>query len=562
MPAFLRANCETYERLVRSCNKASRTGDIEALLNSIRTAARFAGSFHSGRFADGAIENLALEVGVALRHSGTSVSAAYGQRVALGPSQLRRVVHVVSQVGSIGGHTRMLNHWIRNDKTSRHSIVVLNQGARAVLIPPWLAEAVKTSQGLLNVFPHKASQCQKALWLREIAQSSADLVVLHHDSDDVVPTVAFATDGPPVAMVNQSDHQFWLGSSVCDTLISLRTAGAQHATSRRFIRRHAILPIPLDNPAPPPKASARQSLGIPTQQVALLSIGRAQKYRPCGNHDFVATAGKILDRHPSAHLYVVGETTAGIKPYLRHEPHARLHFVGPLDDPSLYRAAADVYIESFPFGSNTALLEAALQGLPVVPAYDPLFNLLVANNDALQDLLHNSVDERELIGCVDRLIVDPQERMRLGAALRERLLLDHVGEGWLRRLAGIYDELKHGLHQPAHIPSAVCDESPVDMRLGQWADGMTNHKLDHGDRRAILLHSAFTAKEVGDFSRARRFALSAVLANPCHGPSWRLLAIATLGSTGKLLARIDRGDWRSLFLRKTADSASQFAGTN
>src|SRR5690606_34285328 len=103
-------------------------------------------------------------------------------------------------------------------------------------------------------------------------------------------------------------------------------------------------------------------------------------YRPCSHYDFTATARKILDRNLLAHLYVVGETLQGLAPYLRSSLHDRLHFVGPVDDAKLYRASADVYLESFPFGSQTALLEAALSGLPVVPAYAPLFPLLVAND--------------------------------------------------------------------------------------------------------------------------------------------------------------------------------------
>ena len=119
----------------------------------------------------------------------------------------------------------------------------------------------------------------------------------------------------------------------------------------------------------------------------LLTIGRPLKYRPCGDHDFIATAGRVLEREIDAHLYVVGAEPC--RPCYRTcgaVAHERIHFEGPVADPTRYRAAADVYLESFPFGSNTALLEAALDGLGGVPAYAPLFPLLVAGNDSLSEI--------------------------------------------------------------------------------------------------------------------------------------------------------------------------------
>jgi len=83
--------------------------------------------------------------------------------------------------------------------------------------------------------------------------------------------------------------------------------------------------------------------------------------------------------------------------------------VGSIEDPSVYRAAADIYLEGFPFGSQTALLEAALVALPVVSSYAPLFPLLAANDDAIQDLITNPKEEQEYMERVDLLIRQPPE---------------------------------------------------------------------------------------------------------------------------------------------------------
>jgi predicted O-linked N-acetylglucosamine transferase (SPINDLY family) len=144
------------------------------------------------------------------------------------------------------------------------------------------------------------------------------------------------------------------------------------------------MPIPLEESARElSRQDARQRLSIPADQVVLLSVARAEKFRPCAQYDFTATVGKILRRNPQAHAYLIGESHSGIRRYLRCELHDRIHFVGGIEDSTVYRAAADIYLETFPFGSQTALLEAALSGLAIVPACAPLFPLLVANDDSI-----------------------------------------------------------------------------------------------------------------------------------------------------------------------------------
>jgi glycosyltransferase involved in cell wall biosynthesis len=436
----------------------------------------------------------------------------------------------------------MLHHWAKDDRTSCHSLVVVNQ--QGLSIPQWLTEAIGGSGGHLTVLPGAWSLRQKAGWLRQSARRSADLVVLHHDPFDVVPTVAFARrDGPPVALLNHADHLFWLGGSVSDVVISLRTAGSEHAAKRQFVSSNTVIPIPLvDADGQWSRRDARRRLGIPEDQVALLSVARPEKYRPCGPYDFVLTAGKILARQPGAHLYAVGESPAGIAPYLRCAVHERLHFVGSMEDPSVYRAAADVYLETFPFGSNTALLEAALSGLPVVPAYAPLFALLVANDDAVQKLIVNPRDEQEYVERVDGLIQEADRRSELGDKLRECLLVDHVGEGWLDRLADLYRQTDRLTHDPRPIPTSQCHTTDADIGLSLWhvvGDGKTYAQGTADDGlRAVLCHSAFVAKEVGDYAGARRFAWRALRHDPYRRASWRLLAVTTLGRAGRVIRRL------------------------
>jgi hypothetical protein len=522
--AVLRANSTAYERLVQIVAELWRAGDAEAALGAISQASVFCSAFHTGRFADGATDNIAYEIGRG-RLCATGDPGRHGDR--------RRLLHVVTQVSSIGGHTRMLNQWLRNDRSSSHSVVVTQQ--RAGGVPAWLSQAVRDADGHLTICDRSSSRLMRAALVRRIARSQADLVVLHHDAVDVVPAVAFAADGgPAVAVLNHADHSFWPCSAVADAIIDLRSSASSFSAERRFARCSAVLPIPLAEPALSlTRLQARRMLGIPSEQQMLLSVGRAVKFRPCGNHDFVGTAGQILERASQAHLYIVGASESDMAPYLRAAPHERIHFVGVIADPAPYQVAADVFLESFPFGSNTALLEAALAGLSVVPAYAPLFPLLVAGNDSLSDLLPNPAGEAAYVERVCKLIADARGRVAFGEALRERVRSHHVGDGWLDRLSALYRCTDALTHRPSPIPTTTCRTSSADIGLSLWrvmADGRTIHGAGASlGTTALLRHAAYVAKDVGDYARARKMATRAVLANPFEAASWRLLGASALG---------------------------------
>src|SRR5215510_4674444 len=538
---FMRSNNDIYQWLVERAQSVALPEGAEEMLCQVSRCAAFAAAFHTGRFADGAIENLGHRIGTIL-HDLSPPDAI--DRPVLRDGGRRRVLHVASRVVGIGGHTRMIYNWVRNDGSSCHSLIVTNQMDRP--IPQFLQNSILNNGGDLIAFSPKARLLEKARRLRDSALRFADLVVLHHDADDVVPSVAFATKAcPPVAVLNHADHQFWLGSSVSDMVINLRSLASEHTTSRRFVPTNAVLPVPLEDKSHhSSREDARRALGIPSDQIVLLSVGRPEKFRPCGTHDFISTAGKILDDAPCAHVYIVGESRSGIAPHLRSVPHERLHFVGALDDPSLYRIAADLYLESFPFGSQTALLESALVALPVVSALAPLFPLLVANDDAINDLIPNPQHEADYIDQVKRLVHHSEERCNLGHSLRARILIDHLGEGWVGRLARVYKLSDTLIHNPQPIPTSPSDTSPEDLNLSLWrvvANGRTYSPDNYCHTLFDLFyHRVFISRVVGNFTLARKYAWRAMRHDPLKLASWRLLLIACLGKWAEVIRRWTR----------------------
>jgi hypothetical protein len=203
----------------------------------------------------------------------------------------------------------------------------------------------------------------------------------------------------------------------------------------------------------------------------------------------------------------------------------------------LARDAADVYIESFPFGSNTSLLEAALAGLAVVPAYAPLAPMLVASDDSLVDLIRSPASEEEYISRAVGFARDPAGRETLGQELRSRLLSTHVEPAWLSKLEEIQASARDLVHKPNPIQCEAGSEDAVDVGLslfGALSDPRLRSAISaNSERLGLLKYRSYLAKHVGRYGLAARLAFLSLRGAPADLELWRLAAIASLGPVAK-----------------------------
>lgn len=500
-----------YESLARLCS-ARRWFSANAALLCIEAAATFASTHHPGRVGDGTIENLALAIGADLDDgpAGQSRSADAGAR------RRRRVLHVSPFMWRVGGHTRTLQNWIRLDQESQH-FIALTQSMDPMLLPD-VQKDVGRNGGEIFVLPPRQGPLDKARTLRAIARRTADLIVLHHTCNDVVPIAAFAAkDLPPVAFVNDCDQAFWLGCSVADLVVNQREAGARLSRERRAAKRNTVLPIPLLEPrADTSRDEARRALGIAADTPVLLTVGRAIKYRPSGSHDFFRTVRSILDREARAHLYVVGLGEQEAVRWQLDFRHPRIHLCGALPDLDRYWVSADLYLESMPFGSATALMEAVHAGLPAVLPFAPSLDLFVTNH-GLESILRNPETEADYVGEVVGLLRDGARRRVLADALTAHIRAHHTGEGWRRQLEQLYAITDAVRHDPEPVPATQCADSALDRALSDWQAFLNEGPADAtvrsstGVAREVALEVATRARERGDYRDAAEILLRYVL---------------------------------------------------
>ncbi len=465
----LAKNAAAYEAMAAEVQELCAAREDEAALEAIRRCAHFAWFHHPGRFADGTLENAALEIGRRLQRAVAGPLARELKATFDGASTgKRRVLHAISCALEIGGHTRLVMSWIALDRASEHSVLLTFQSEQP--FRPDLEPRVREHGGGFLMLPIELSNLDAVAALRFAARRNFDLIVLHSHPDDPFPTAAFALpEGPPIALLDHADNVFWLGSSIADCVVHLRRLALEHGRARRFTGDAAVLPIPFDYRPPGfDRREARRRLGVPPERPLLVSVGTGYKYAPTERHDFLRAAARILEREPDAHLHVVGLESDELRGF-RGEPHPRLHAEG-VRDPTPYQRAADVYLEPFPFGSMTATLESVVCGAAPVLGFAPETHLLISCGDAVEDVLDRPADEDAYVERAVDLLRAPAQRAALVERLQPRILHQHQGAGWHAALAEIYASLDGKPHAPREIPVEGFRAAAVDRAVGRfWA---------------------------------------------------------------------------------------------
>jgi len=187
------------------------------------------------------------------------------------------------------------------------------------------------------------------------------------------------------------------------------------------------------------RASLRRGLGIDDDTVLALIV--AHNFRLKGVPTMLRAMQRFGRGPRPVRLVVVG----GKRLWRWRLRAARLgvgrlvDFIGPVDDPVPYYAAADLYVHPTTYDTcSLVVLEAAASGLPVVTSrLNGVAELLEHETDAL--LLRDPTNVDELAGTMQALF-DDSRRFELGAAAR-RTALRHPLDRNVEQVLAVYEEI-------------------------------------------------------------------------------------------------------------------------
>ena len=458
--AALAFNRRALAVLEDACERFFAAGRHEDAAAAAEIAGRIGWMNHPGVFASERVEKVLAAIAEA--------------RFAWGPPALpmpeagrpERVLHVLTEGYDTGGHTRLAWRWMLEDAERRHSAVLTRQRTP---MPEPLAAAVRERGGQLHALPPTAPLLDRAAALRAHAQTF-DLLVVHGHPDDPVPTLALAAGiRPPVVVENHADHTFWLGRGLADALVSPRSVGHLLASARRGIPagRSAVLEVPLTGvePGAVDRAAARRELGLPEGVPVLLTVASHYKYEPVGDLHLLDAIERALHAVPDAILLAVGPHDVGRWAHAREATGGRVRALGRKADLAPYYAAADAYLESYPFSSLTAVSEAAAHGTPVLalaPDPDEAEIFGSRHTDGWQRARTPEDYAQRLV----ELLTDAAARERWGTAARDVVATARDGEHYRTCVEDLYataralgplasEELTTPVEGPARHDAAV-----------------------------------------------------------------------------------------------------------
>ncbi len=430
---------DEFRALLADAERLAAAGRWRDALVAAQIAAIYAYTWHGGFYASFALERLFHQLGRAAFPSEDAPPRPEGRSGRL------RVLHVLTEVYAVGGHTRMVWRWIGQDRANRHSVALTRQTLRP---PEWLGAAVAATGG--EVLRVNRRPGGIAGWIRTLrrAMAESDLVVLHSHNHDILPFLALAglRPRPPVALINHCDHAFWLGVSFVDAVVNTRRSGHALSALRRGVapERNLLLPLCLEGVTRrTTRAEARRLLELPPEAVAILSVARSIKYRPLGGITFADALVPLLRANPRAMLLVVGPGKAADWSAAMAAAPDQIRLLPERPDVRNFFESADIYLDSFPFPSNTSMLEAGLHGLPLVTfsPFGPDCGVMGADSLGMDETLCRAFSLTDLHVQLQALLDDPGRRDALGARTRRAIETTNTGEDWARAIERLYAQI-------------------------------------------------------------------------------------------------------------------------
>lgn len=451
-------NFAGFNRIVLRADRAARSGDASGAAQLATAAAHFAWARHPGIFHSPRLERLLVDIGGGAGRESNAVRAE--------SRDPRRVLHVMTSASAVGGHTRLARRWIEWDDGRLHAVALTGQASE---IPSDLVGAARAAGG--EVFDlGLRDPVQRARRLREIVLGF-DAIVLHTHPHDVVPLIALAEPGvPPVTFVNHADHVFWLGGAVSNVVASIRPSGERLAVLRRGVapERSARMPVPMPTPVRSlERGAAKRALGLTADELLALTIAVPYKLGGRGQEGFLELARPVLERFPTLTWVVVGPEEDRAWVDVRRATGGRLHAVGVHPQVNVFYEAADLYVDSYPLGSLTSVLEATSYGVPAVGycPYEGSARHFCIDDPAFEGPAVRAQERDTFVRELARLVDDPAAREAEGRRAAESLAAAHTGPGWLQRVQETY---RQAASTPRATPMAGATEVPTADEIDRW----------------------------------------------------------------------------------------------
>lgn len=286
------------------------------------------------------------------------------------------ILMVMTQAAETGGHTAIVNNWIRFDKARKYSIVFTEGTIQNV--PKFLVETVKESGGEL-FFLRKRDKIDKAKKLLQISDGF-EKIILHVHMFDLIPVLAYANKNwkIPVLFYNHANFRFSIGMSVADIVLNLCKYDHIKTMNCRGVERSRILPYPnniktieksdvFSDQKRILKEELAEQYDFPISSRIILSMGADCKFKKIAGYDFSEFVIDLLEELPNnVYFFIIGADKNSERwkdMQKRTKNRARPLGLLPRNEVTKWMKITDAYVDNFPMGAFGAS-EAKRYGVP------------------------------------------------------------------------------------------------------------------------------------------------------------------------------------------------------
>lgn len=324
-----------------------------------------------------------------------------------------RFLHIMTTASVTGGHTRVVENFIKNrrDYDEEHHLLLVSQYDE---VKPDFCHELNLNNKLYDI-----SNMEVEDKVREIARVSRgyEYVILHHHMYDVLPIIALSKF-KNILVYNHADHLYWVGSSIARRTLEMSSDGALFSETRRGILDACILPIPLKKMEKKTTGSIREKLNISSQQKVILTIGNNNRFFT-KKHSYKDVIREVIESTNDIVFVIIGSHDESFWGDLWSCPRVIFPGVVSRDELDSYYSIADIYLDSFPVGGGTATLDALCYGVPSIKVEHVFFEF-----DSLKPFVVKSVNIASKI----YEILDKYEKDNLSG------IAEHFYDQWNTRL--------------------------------------------------------------------------------------------------------------------------------
>lgn len=274
------------------------------------------------------------------------------------------ILHVITNSHKTGGHTRVVERWIKSGKANEtHSVYLINQENESD-IPELLKEVIKEKNGSLIIDKNK-TDIQKATELRKEAMKY-EKIVLHIHFDDYIPLIAFGSMEfkRPIIFYNHADHLGWLGISIADIVADLRDCGHKITVEKRHAKKSMKLGIPILHQTQENKIESEMD----NSKIHILTFAREEKFKPIQDINIFKLIKKVTEKYENVIFTIIGIKAKNSYLLEANIDNNKIIIKEVMGHKELMEhiSKCHIVLDSFPMAGGTAMLDAVYMEKPIL----------------------------------------------------------------------------------------------------------------------------------------------------------------------------------------------------